>query len=909
MSILPSGTVTFLFTDIEGSTRLWQEKPQAMAISNARHNVIVREGIESNHGTVFQLVGDSFAAAFGNAVDALYAALSAQRGLQAEEWGLTGSVRVRMGLHTGAAEISSVEPNKYSKGYATIASAQRVMSAGHGGQVLLSQTTHDLLQNELPAGVTLRDLGEHRLKDLRSPVHIYQMVASDLPQEFPPIKTLDTFPNNLPVQLTSFIGREKELGEIKNLLNSARLVTLTGSGGTGKTRLALEVSAQELSRYPQGVWLIELAPLTEASQIIPAMAQVFGLQELPMTPLASQVVDYLRDKKVLLILDNCEHLTEVCARLADELLHQCARLKIIASSREALGIAGEMGYRTPSLAETESMQLFVERARAANSRFNLTESNTSSIAQICSRLDGIPLAIELAAARVKLLSPEQIARRLDDRFRLLVGGSRTALPRQQTLRALIDWSYDLLSQEEKHLMEYAAVFIGGWTLEALEAVADDLNAMEHLEQLVNKSLVVTEERESEMRYAMLETIRQYAYEKLFNSGQAAQAHDRHFVYFDSLSELAWDKAHSSDLVVWGLEDEIDNFRTALEWGLEHHLEEIVHLAANTALLVGWLGNQTDARVYVKSALQASDRLSDSLSPVTGEALLLRQRLRARALYICANTEMGPGDNQYALLTLKEAISLSRQTGDKSMLGTSLEMYAIVTSYVGLNDGPAAAEEGLAILREIDDKLGITVAYLVMARIAMERGNLTERQNYMDKALRGLQGSNSSYLAAMSMMALGMTERLLGRYESARDYFEAGLVLFRRMHNKHFVNVMMSELGHIARLTGDFTRAIESYKQTIVHWQELGSRPAVAHQLECFAMIAVAQKQPQRAARLFGSAEVLREKIGSLMKDYERTEYDPALAQLHSLLGEAYLNALWADGRKMTMDQAIQLALT
>ncbi len=317
-------------------------------------------------------------------------------------------IRVRMGLHTGSAEIL---PDCKYEGYTTLASTQRVMSAAHGGQTILTQTTYDLLQNTLPGDVTLQDMGEHRLKDLRVPLRLYQVNAPDLPHEFPPIKSLDILPNNIPIQLTSFVGREKEIDEIKAALNSARLVTLTGSGGTGKTRLSIEVGANLLSKFSNGVWMIELAPLSDELQIIPALAQTFGLQELPFNPLANLVTDFLRDKKILLILDNCEHLIAACARLANDLLHQCAGLKILASSREALGIAGEIAYHTPSLADSELTSLFVDRARAVNPKFFLTDSNASSVAQICHRLDGIPLAIELAAARTKLLSVDQIAAR------------------------------------------------------------------------------------------------------------------------------------------------------------------------------------------------------------------------------------------------------------------------------------------------------------------------------------------------------------------------------------------------------------------------------------------------------------------------------------------------------------------
>ncbi len=374
MTNLPSGTVTFLFTDIEGSTKIAQQYPNDMPVLLARHNQILNQAIKAHNGFVFQIVGDSFSAAFHNAIDGLNAVLAAQRALHTETWGETGAIKVRMGLHTGTAEILS--DGKYD-GYATIASTQRVMSAAHGEQTLLTQTTYELLQYALPNFVTLRDMGEHRLKDLRAPLRLYQVNAPDLPQNFPAIKSLDTQPNNLSAQLTSFIGREKEIAEIKAVLNSARLVTLTGSGGTGKTRLSIEVGTQLLPRFSNGVWMIELAPLSDEAQIIPALAHAFGLQELPFNLLADLVTDYLRDKKLLLILDNCEHLIAACAKLADDLLHQCSGLKILASSREALGIAGEVAYRTPSLADSESTSLFVERAHAANSKFSITDANAS----------------------------------------------------------------------------------------------------------------------------------------------------------------------------------------------------------------------------------------------------------------------------------------------------------------------------------------------------------------------------------------------------------------------------------------------------------------------------------------------------------------------------------------------------
>ncbi len=682
---------------------------------------------------------------------------------------------------------------------------------------------------------------------------------------------------------------------------------MTGSGGTGKTRLAIEIGADELSSFANGVWLIELAPLADPSQIIPATAQVFGLQEHPFGPLPSLVMDYLRDKKILLILDNCEHLIEACARLADDLLHQCAGLKILASSREALGIAGEVAYHTPSLADSESTRLFAERSRAVNPNFKLTDSNTPAIAQICSRLDGIPLAIELAAARVKLLSPEQIAARLDDRFRLLVGGSRTALPRQQTLRALIDWSYDLLLEEEKELFRIASVFVGGWTLDALEAVADDPNVLENLEQLVNKSLVVTEERETEMRYFMLETIRQYAREKLFDAKQASVARDRHFVYFDRLAEEMWDAFRSADMIAWRdrADDEAENLRAALEWGLENHPEEAVHLAGFYCIIASWISKQAEGLALAQTAL---DRVK-SLRPVDGEADLHRQKLIARALFLQGLVSMGQGNISLTIQALQEAISISRVTEDKRILGYSLEMLFIASTFINVPGGPEAAQEGLIIFtEEIDDTWGLSMAYQNMARVAASKGDLDEKEKYLSKLKDQIREVPLSFQAGLFFMGMGMEESRQRNYTTAKQLFEDGLKIFRRLRNKNFQTVLTSELGHIARRTGDINQAKKIYNETLRSWQDLGNRAAISHQLECFGFLAITEEEPERAVKLFGAAEALREKIQAMMTDYERVEYDQAVARVRSLLTEEEFNSLWNEGRAMTMDQAIEFAL-
>ncbi|HEX9330899.1 MAG TPA: adenylate/guanylate cyclase domain-containing protein, partial [Anaerolineales bacterium] len=480
LASLPTGIVTFLFTDIEGSTQLWEQQPQAMEVAHARHDKILREAIESNNGYVFQVIGDEFFAAFDTTEDAVHAAVKSQADLYAENWGET-PIRVRMGIHTGKAEVQ--EDGLYH-GYVTLSHTQRVMSVGHGGQVLLSFTTQELVQDELPEGVELRDLGQRQLKDLSRPEHIFQLVIPGLPADFPPLNTLDLHRHNLPVQLTSFIGREKELAEVKKLLHDTHILTLTGPGGTGKTRLSMQLAAEVLEEFSDGVWLVEFAPLADRTLVAQTIAATLGVREQPGRMILDALIDYVRAKNMLLILDNCEHLIEACAQLANNLLRAAPRLKILATSREALGIAGETAYRVPSLplpdpqqlqdldalAQNDCVHLFVDRALAAYPAFRFKEKNAPAIADICSRLDGIPLAIELASARTKVFPPEEIATRLDDRFKLLTGGSRTALERHQTLFALIEWSHNLLSEAERVFLRRLSVFAGGWTFEAAQTV-------------------------------------------------------------------------------------------------------------------------------------------------------------------------------------------------------------------------------------------------------------------------------------------------------------------------------------------------------------------------------------------------------------------------------------------------------
>ncbi len=602
-SNLPSGTVTFLFTDIEGSTKIAQEYRDTWELLRARHNAILRSAIEANNGYVFQIIGDAFCAAFHIAREALQASIAAQHKLQKEDWG-EAPIKVRMGINTGAAQFGrSADGSGGYTGYSTLARTQRVMSTAYGGQILISNTSSELLHGELPAGVSLRDMKEHRLKGLLNPEHLWQAVTEGLQSDFPALQTLNSIPNNLPIQLTSFIGREQEIARIKTLVEHHRLVTLTGSGGVGKTRHSLQVAAEVLDAFPDGVWLVELATISSPELVPQALESVLGLQGDQGRSQAARLQDYLQSKTVLLLLDNCEHLLEACAKLADGLLQSCPNLKILVSSREALGMAGEMSFRVSSLSlpdlhhlpsldrltQYDSVRLFIERATAVKADFVVTNHNAPAVAQICSRLDGIPLAIELAAARIRGLSAEQISERLDDRVRLLTAGSRTALPRQQTLRATIEWSYDLLSEAERVLLRRLAVFVSDWTLEAAEEICAGTEVptgstmsptqvaggiavtkpevMDLLLRLVDKSLVVPEERAGQARYHMLESIRELAGDKLLESGDGAWLRLRHLDFFLKFSEQSEARLTGTAPLAWlhQLGAEYENLQAALDW--------------------------------------------------------------------------------------------------------------------------------------------------------------------------------------------------------------------------------------------------------------------------------------------------------------------------------------------------------
>ncbi len=919
---LPSGTITFLFTDIEGSTRLWEEQPDTMRIALARHDALLRAAIETNSGTVFKTIGDAFCAAFHTAPQALEAALSAQQSLHQVKAGVGSGLmlKVRMALHTGSADIR--DGDYFGQPLNRVA---RLLAVGHGGQVLLSEATQAVTGNSLPVGTSLRDLGIHRLKDLQQPEQVWQLTSPDLPFEFQPLRSLSLYDNNLPVQLTSFVGREKELAEIKSLLSKTRLLTLTGSGGTGKTRLSLQAAAEVSEDYLEGVWLVELAPLADPALVPFTVAAALGVRESMGEPITKTLVAALKDKRLLVLLDNCEHVLDACARLADTLLRSCPHVKILASSREGLGIAGESAYRVPSLSlpdprqpqtpqslsHYEAVLLFVERAAAVKTDFTVTTLNASALASVCSRLDGIPLAIELAAARIRSMTIEELGKRLDDRFRILTGGSRTALPRQQTLRALIDWSYNLLEEKQKTLLARLCVFAGGWTLEAAEAVGagEDIEAWEMLDLLTalsDKSLVIAEVQGKATRYRLLETVRQYARDRLAESEASGSIREGHRDYFLTLAEDIQPKLRGPEQAQWldVLEVEHDNLRVALTFCLEEGESERAEeseergLRLGAALQVFWSvrGHLSEGREQLAALLSRPGAQS-------------RTKARADALNGAGVLAAAQGDYAPARSVYEESVGICRELGDKRGIAFSLSNLGDVAQDQGdYASARTLYEASLGIFRELGDKWGIAGSLSNLGNIAFHQGDFASARTLYEESLGIRRELGDKKGIAGSLNNLGNVAQSQGDFASARPLYEESLGIDQALGDKRGIACSLGNLGNVAYSQGDYASARTLYEECLKIFRELGDKQGIAESLEAFASLAFKEETAECASRLWGSASALREEIGSPMSPNEREKQERELVAMRETLGEEAFAAAYEDGRAIILEQAIAYAL-
>jgi predicted ATPase/class 3 adenylate cyclase len=911
---LPTGTVTLLFTDVQGSTRLWEEHPEAMPAALARHDVLLRQAVTDHGGHVVKTTGDGLHAVFARAADAVAAAIAVQRGLATEAVGAQ-RLAVRVGLHSGATQER--DGDYYGP---AVNRAHRVMSAAHGGQVLLSQAAAVLVSGALPDGVALLDLGAHRLQDLSAPERLFQLLVPGLPDRFPPVRAHGVARHNLPAPLSSFVGREAEIADLHRLLGAARLATLTGPGGAGKTRLALEAAGRILDRFPDGVWLVDLGSLADPALVLPAAAAALGLREEAGRALVETLAAHVGPRRLLLLLDNCEHVILACADLAQRLLAAGPEVRMLATSREALGVPGEVvrpvsGLALPDaaqpafpaeLARSEAVGLFVERAAQVRPGFALTRKNGAAVAAICRRLDGLPLAIELAAARVKAFTPEQVADRLDDRFRLLSAGSRTAPTRQQTLRAAVEWSYDLLEPPEQALLARLAVFPGGFALEAAEVVSggggqaiDGAEVLDLLFRLVDKSLVVAEEEGGVARYRLFETIRAYALERLDASGEAAAIRRRHAEHYLAMAECADEALSGPEQVawLWRLEQERANMRAALGWAEEAGDAE-TSLRLTGALASFWSehGPFAEGCAWVEGALRRP-----GVAPAA---------VRAKAHRAAGFMRDCLGDLAAAATHHEAALALYRQAGDRRGVAWSLRSLGVQAFFGG---DPARArerfEESRALHEEIGDSLGVAECARRLGILAHERGDLEAAEALLQESLRLFRRLGHTDGVARASGSLGVLAQLRGEYGRAAAFYQEDLALSRAAGNTLAVALMLHNLGQATLGQGAPVHvAREYFREALELARAVGARPVVALCLVGFAAAAAAEGALRRAARLLGAADALLETLGT-PETVDRAVYDRAVSVVGAGLDGAAFAAARAEGRALTLDQAADYALS
>jgi predicted ATPase/class 3 adenylate cyclase len=918
MADLPTGTVTFLFTDIEGSTKLWEKSPRGMQVALTRHDALLWEAIEGHGGFVFKTVGDAFCAVFPTALGALESALAAQRTIFSEAWGdEIGALRARMALHTGTTHER--DGDYFGPPVNRVA---RLLSAGHGGQILLSSSTQELVRDHLPPETHLRDLGERRLKDLSRPERIFQLAAPDLPSEFPPLRNLETQNNNLPLQATPLIGREREVEAVSGRLRSpeTRLLTLVGPGGTGKTRIGLQVAAELVDDFEDGVFFVPIAAIEDPKLVAPTIARVLGLSEGGAQPPEELLGSYLRDRQTLLLLDNLEQVLDATP-LLEGLLSSAANLKILATSRIPLRLYGEYEFPVPPLALPdpdslppledltgyEAVRLFLERARAVKPDFVLTEENAPVVVEICARLDRLPLAIELAAARIKLLPPRLLLDRLGNRLKLLTGGARNLPERQRTLRKAIEWSYDLLDEGEKMLFGRLGVFSSGTTLEAMEAVCDargDLptDVFDGASSLLDKSLLRQEEGAGgESRFVMLETIHEFANVKLEGSGEAEAVRRAHAEYFLDLAEeaepLLWGAADAAWLE--RLEQEHDNMRVALSWAIDHEEGELA-LRVGGALRWFWYmeGYYGEGRRWLEAALG-----KDWGATAAGA--------RARALEGVGWLAYSQGDLDRAQAAAKEGLKLSTEAGLGDVVAADLQNVLGEAVARQRGDYELAEElltESLALHREARDIRGVAWSLGSLANVSSDRGNYKQAKKLYEEGLALSRELDGAELLGDYLINLGYESLLEGEPERATTLNEEAAELYRKRGRRGGLQHTLANLGWATLLRGDYEQAENLHKQSLRVSQDLGDKLIASESLEGLACTAGAQGEAERSAILFGAAAGLREAEGYQQAPRDHSLREPYLAAARCLLDEAAWSAAREKGRSMEFDDAVVYAL-
>jgi predicted ATPase/class 3 adenylate cyclase len=912
VSVRPTGTVTFLFSDIEGSTVRWERDRDAMAAALARHDALMRESLEARGGYVFKTVGDAFCAAFAGAQEALAGALDAQHALLAEDFSAVDGIRVRMALHSGSAEER--DGDYFGPAVNRVA---RLLAIGHGGQVLVSGICSELLQDGILPPCSLRDLGAHRLKDLAQPEHVHQLIAPDLPEAFPPLLSLDYLSNNLPAQLTSFVGREDVVVEIKALLEQHRLVTLVGTGGAGKTRCAIQVGAELLDGSGNGVWLAELAPISDPSLVVSVVARTVGVLESPNRPLLDTLLAHLKHKRLLLVLDNCEHVIQEARSAAATILHGCHDVRILATSRESLNIAGEQLYPMPSLSVPPAGQtlsakdvltfgaplLFADRAFRADSHFALTEENASYVAEICRRLDGIPLAIELAAARVRVLELSQLSRKLDERFRLLTGGSHDVLPRQQTMRAAIDWSHNLLTEPERLLFRRVGIFAGGWTLETAEAVCVDatLDPFEILDlhgSLVEKSLVVAELAEN-ARYRLLESTRAYAVEKLEESGERAVLAQRHAAWMADFAAQMFEASSGGLpidrwLAVAG--NELENARAALTWSLGTGADPIIaaRIARDLSGLWSHGGRLGEGRRWIEATISA---LPDGVAPA----------IEGPLWHILA----GLGIAKQTVEAAERAIPLFEQAGDRIRLADAHRLRASgLWQMQRFAEAEAAIDRALELMQQLDQTTTRSYAGALGTRATILRlqGRTDEGRALYRQAIALYTAIGEESAAAIPAVNLAELEFEAGDARRALELATEAAATFARLGMiARQAKALTNAAGYQLAL-GESDAARTAAREALALGRRAQDTQAVSIVLVHLAAVAALRGDSIRAATLLGYVEAWCCSVGYELEFTERHSHGLVLSALRERLSEDELAALTRQGALLDVERIAAEAL-
>jgi predicted ATPase/class 3 adenylate cyclase/DNA-binding CsgD family transcriptional regulator len=1006
--LLPTGTVTLLLADVEGSTRLWETQPKEMTAAIARLNQVVSEVIAAHDGVrpVEQGEGDSFVAAFARASDAVAAAVELQRAPLAP-------IRLRIGVHSG--EVQLRDEGNYAG--PTINRTARLRDLGHGGQTVLSGATEPLVVDRLPAGAWLTDLGTHALRDLPRPERVVQLCHPDLVNEFAPLRVSGTVVStHLPVQLTSFVGRDSELTQLRELLAQNQVVTLTGAGGVGKTRLAIQVAAQMTGEFSDGVWLVDLAPITDPELVAVTVARALGLPDQPGRSTMDTVLRFVRDRQMLVVLDNCEHLLDASAELVVALLGSAPRLTVLATSREAIGVAGEVSWRVPSLSlADEAIELFTDRARHARPDFTLTDDNAATVGEICARLDGVPLAIELAAARVRALSLAEILDSLHDRFRLLTGGARTAVRRQQTLRASVDWSHALLTEPERVLFRGLAVFLGGFDLDAAQAVAGggDVQRYQVLDQLtllVDKSLVAADDGGGRTRYRLLETVRQYALEKLGESGEADAVRARHRDHYTTMA-APLDAPAGSDYErrIEQANTEIDNLRAAFGWSLENSdIELALTLASSLQPLWQARGRVREGRTWFDTALTYLDAqhrevaaavraraladtaalgpwvaAADSLDQAQQALAIAREvddpALLARALTACGFIASF-FDAEAARGYLAEAIGLARALGDRWRLSQILARQAAGAQFAGDPLGVrAAGEEGRDLAEAIGDRFVSRQCRYCLGWAKLYQGDLVgaaaqfgevaaEAEAAHDEiwrvaslAIQGValayQGDTGAALAAAEAAVeaaelggltagtayggLGVAALAAGDLETAQGATEktwqhmsvlpamaavvraygalvalvgGDLIAARREADDAvttttgwWLMLALTARARVAITQGEPEQAERDAHDALTCAADIEAYLGISDILECLGTLAGDAGSHREAARLFGAAEAIRQRMGEVRFKVWGAAYEASAGAVRDALGEQDFDAAWVEGATLSTEEAIAYA--